>query len=87
MTTTRISRNTTRPFATISKIFKINEIKTIAPSKQLKKSKKYIPYDAKILRQISQKKNIRNAPSIMFIISGFKFSKSDNPSSNIMNRV
>jgi hypothetical protein len=64
MTTTRISRNTTRPLATISKIFKIKEIKTMAPSKQLKKSKKYIPCDAKILRKISTKKNMRNAPSI-----------------------
>lgn len=50
--------------------FRISEIPTIEASKQLKKSKKYIPLDANAFKQISTKKNVKNMESIWDMMIG-----------------
>jgi len=47
------------------------EMVTIAASNPLKKSRRNIPFEAKILRRISTKKKVRNAKSITLRISVF----------------
>jgi hypothetical protein len=57
-------------------MLKIYEIVTMAASNPLKKSRRNIPFDAKIFKMISMKKNVRKAKSIVPIVSGFTFKDS-----------
>jgi hypothetical protein len=59
MTTTLINLSTPNPLAVMFIRLRISDINTITASKQLKKSKKNMPLDAKTLKQISIKKNDR----------------------------
>ena len=60
-----MSLSTPIPLAIIPYRMSIIEAMTMTASKELKKSRKYLPLDAKVLRQISMKKMRRNAKSML----------------------